>query len=422
MAAPPPIDAKDRILAQVFYHRATGFGSIADTYREAHSLDPSISKADVREFLAKQEIRQRHKPARYNSFVADLPREEIQIDLADFGERASPRYCLVAIDIFSKVAWGVPIANKQATATRAALGQVFEHIGYPETIMCDEGGEFHGEFAEEAKRQGVSIIYSRTGGRFVERFIRTLKLDLFERVRSLGGSWSHYLDDVIDRYNHHKSDAHNAKPDTVQAKQYNFPFVHNIWERLMRRARFPVKHTPIEVGDHVKIRIKPPSAGYKETTSSWSEKVYTVERIDRGADGGDKYHLEAYRRPLLRFELLRVADVQRSVAGELRSVLGSRQHPRLAPAEAAHALRRGQPEPPVFRPATRASVAAASGSGLTAEERARVPTLQSGEALPAPVVAPAPAAPAPKAAPKAAAPKKPPPPLFARNTRSTRRS
>jgi hypothetical protein len=285
----------------------------------------------------------------------------------------------------------------------------------------------------------VSITYSRTGGRFVERFIRTLKLDLFERVRSLGGSWSQYLDNVINRYNNHKSDAHNAKPNTVAGEEYNFPFMHNIYERLRRRAKFPVKHTKIEVGDHVKIRIKPPSAGYKETTSSWSEKVYTVERIDHGADGGDKYHLEAYRRPLLRFELLRVADVQRTVGGELRSVLGQRQHPPVAPAQAAQALRRERPAPPIFRPSTRAS-AAASGSGLTDAERARVPTIHAAPVpapaaiapVPAPVavvpVAPAAVVPvAPVAVPKAAAapkaaPRRPPPPIFARNTRSTRRA
>jgi hypothetical protein len=203
--------------------------------------------------------------------------------------------------------------------------------------------------------------------------------------------------------------------------------MHNIYERLRRRAKFPVKHTRIEVGDHVKIRIKPPSAGYKETTSSWSEKVYTVERIDHGADGGDKYHLEAYRRPLLRFELLRVADVQRTVGGELRSVLGQRQHPPVAPAQAAQALRRERPAPPIFRPSTRAS-AAASGSGLTDAERARVPTIHAAPAAIAPVPAPVAVVPiAPVAVPKAAAapkaaPRRPPPPIFARNTRSTRRA
>ena len=39
--------------------------------------------------------------------------EEIQIDLADFTRSASEndgyRYCLVAVDVFTKMFWGVPI-------------------------------------------------------------------------------------------------------------------------------------------------------------------------------------------------------------------------------------------------------------------------------------------------------------------------
>jgi hypothetical protein len=114
-----------------------------------------------------------------------------------------------------------------------------------------------------------------------------------------------------------------------------------------------------------------------------------------------------------------VADVQRSVGGQLRSVLGQRQHPPVAPAQAAQALRR--PAPPVFRPSTRAS-AASSGSGLTDAERARVPTIHAAPVA-APAVAAAPLSPAPKAVPAPkAAPRRPPPPIFARNTRSTQRT
>ena len=416
---------KEQVIAQVFYDRAKGFGSIADTYREARGLDPRITLADVRAFLAKQEIRQRHKPAKYNSFVADLPREEIQVDLADFGERATPRYCFVAIDIFTKEAAAFPLANKTPALTAEALEKTFSDLGYPVSVFCDEGGEFHGAFADTARKEGVSLVYSRTGGRFVERFIRTLKLDLFERVRSLGGRWASYLEDVVNRYNHHRSAAHNARPATVADHEYEFGFMENIWARLKHRAKFPVKHTRIEAGDHVKIRIKPPSAGYKETRSSWSETVYTVDRVDRGVDGGDRYYLRDYRRPLLRFELLRVEDVQRPIGGEVRSILQRVQHPRVPPPVAARNLRaRGQP--PVFRPATRASAPparpaeAASGSGLTDAQRAAVPTLASSAAPPAAAPPPAlmmpPAAPAPKAVAR-----RPPPPVLAHSTRSTQR-
>ena len=47
----------------------------------------------------------------FNSYVADEPLEEIQIDLAGFTRSASEndgyRYCLVAVDVFTKMLWGV---------------------------------------------------------------------------------------------------------------------------------------------------------------------------------------------------------------------------------------------------------------------------------------------------------------------------
>ena len=92
----------------------------------------------------------------------------------------------------------------------------------------------------------------------------------------------------------------------------------------MRHAKFPVTHDTIGVGDHVKIRITP-TAFYKETFNSWSPELYTVERIDADAPQGKLYHLTGYRRALLRFELKKVADVQR-YNGELHSVLNEVIH------------------------------------------------------------------------------------------------
>ena len=105
-------EAKEKTIAAVFYDRRKGFGSVEATWKVAHAADPGITRADVRAFLAKQEIRQRHKPTQVNGSVADLPRQEFQIDLLDQGEKAVPRYGLCAIDIFTKKGACIPIANK----------------------------------------------------------------------------------------------------------------------------------------------------------------------------------------------------------------------------------------------------------------------------------------------------------------------
>ena len=123
----------------------------------------------------------------------------------------------------------------------------------------------------------------------------------------------------------------DAKPSFVADHEYNDPVVTTAHAWQMRHAKFPVTHDPIDVGDHVKIRIKQ-SAFYKETFNSWSPEVYTVASIDTEAPQGKLYHLTGYRRPLLRLELKKIEEVHRFAGGELRSTLHQVQHPPTTPA------------------------------------------------------------------------------------------
>lgn len=352
---PDPVTEREKTIASVFYHPRTGFGSVEQTHKHARLRDVGITRQHVRDFMAKQEIRQRRKPLKVNSFVADFPRQEFQVDLLDMGEAAVPRYGFTAVDIFSKKGVCFPIRSKLASETVEALRKMFGELGYPSSIMCDEGGEFQGEFAAECKKEAVEIIRSRTGGRFVERFIRTLKLPIFERRKALGGSWTQYVQDVVDKYNDSPHSSIHAKPSFVADHEYDFAVLDRTHDHMTKHAKFPVDHEEIAVGDHVKIRIKP-SAFYKETFNSWSSEVYTIESIDVDAPQGKLYHLTGYRRPLLRFELKKIADVHRFAGGELRSALQQVRHPPVAPVVAAVPVAPRPPaplRPPPRRPVTR---------------------------------------------------------------------
>ena len=67
--------------------------------------------------VRKQKGRQTKAYKGFNKNVAGGPSEDIQIDLAGFTRSASEndgyRYCLVAVDVFTKMLWGVPIKNKK---------------------------------------------------------------------------------------------------------------------------------------------------------------------------------------------------------------------------------------------------------------------------------------------------------------------
>ena len=374
----------DRAIGEAYYHPRTGFGGVEATFQAAKANYPGLTRAHVREFLAKQENRQRRKPRGGNSFVPDFVRQEFQIDLADFGERAKPRYALVAVDIMSKKACVVPVATKTTTQSAEALQKVFDELGYPASIMIDEGGEFFSHFTQVCEKEEIDLIRSRTGARFVERFIRTLKLALADRVRALGRTWTHYVQDVVDHYNDTVHTVTRMKPDTLHKSDLEgYALTRLAHARIQAHAKFPVVREPIVVGDHVKIRTKQPGVGYKESTfNSWSSAVYMVEKVEQQAVG-TLYYLQNYRRPLLRYELLKVHDVQRPVSGTIKSVLQERLHVPPAPAAAAVAapsVRRARVAAPVFKPITRA--AAKSAAATVARTPAAVPTPVTAEAVP----------------------------------------
>ena len=108
---------KDNILIHIYYNE-DGFRSINETYKETNKQLNSITIEYTKQwFKKKQKGRQTKAYKGFNSYVADEPLEEIQIDLADFTRNAAEndghRYCLVAVDVFTKMLWGVPINNKQ---------------------------------------------------------------------------------------------------------------------------------------------------------------------------------------------------------------------------------------------------------------------------------------------------------------------
>lgn len=370
-----PLSPREQSIADVYYHPRHGFGSIEHTHRLVSAVNPTVTRAEVRTFLKNQEIRQRKKPIGGNSYVPDYVRQQYQIDLADFGERAMPRYGFVAIDILSKKAACIPLLNKTPKGTAAALQTVFDELGYPVSVMVDEGGEFFADFAKLCENSNVQIIRSRTGARFAERFIRTLKLALSNRTLALGGRWSQYVQPVIDYYNESIHSATRMKPDTLHASDAEgYTLTEMAHARLQAKAKFPVLREAIQVGDRVKIRMKQPSAGYKETFNSWSSDVYTVARIEQNPAAGTEYVLTGYRRPLLRYEMLKIDDVQRPVNGQVRSMLQQRSYPRpepppvdpAAPVAAAVVPPSQRASATVFKSVTRAAAKAAATAAAAA--------------------------------------------------------
>ena len=139
------MEAKDRIIRQV-YHHESGFGSIAETYKEAKQIFNTITLNDAKEFLEKQKTRQIKGYKGFNSYVVDHALQEIQIDIAVFTDSAEENkgfaYCFVAVDMFTKFCHVVPIKDRKPPESVRAMTEVLDKIGIPEHIYSDHEGSW----------------------------------------------------------------------------------------------------------------------------------------------------------------------------------------------------------------------------------------------------------------------------------------
>ena len=145
------IDAhRRRILAEVYYDPARGFGSIEKTLRLARERDRWITRDEAADFIRKQTIKQNYeRKRRLGTFLASAAREQFEIDLIDFSARDPggpsymldedvPRYAVIAIDNFSKKIAVVPVERKDAGLITRALDSIFQDMGVPVRIVSDE--------------------------------------------------------------------------------------------------------------------------------------------------------------------------------------------------------------------------------------------------------------------------------------------
>jgi hypothetical protein len=307
---------KDSVISQVYYDVKGGYGSIDKTWQAARKIDPKITKAQVKAFLDKQEVRQGKKRRGDNSYVAFAPREEYQIDLADFSKEGAYRYAFVCIDVFSKMLFVAPMKDKTPKTCAEALDKAMEKMHVPSYVYTDDGGEFKAAFDERLKYYLIEHIVTRGHDPFAERAIRTLREGIDARLKATdkGKSfWWFMLDPVVKQYNDAKQSTTGEAPNDIHHLNWeeDKDWIEELRGRITGKAHFNRNYPQIAVGDKVKSLQKPGKYGeFKTGFVNWSAKTYTVTNVEY-QNGYPMFHLEGYHRPLRNHEVLKVTDVQK---------------------------------------------------------------------------------------------------------------
>ena len=123
--------AKEKIIKAV-YNDPAGFGTPAQTLKDAKAKDPSITLKDVKAWFAKN-VERKGNLRGMNSFVPQDARQEVQIDLFFITpnqlENQKFRIGMLGINTFTKKMSVVPLMNKESGSITAALLETFQKQG-----------------------------------------------------------------------------------------------------------------------------------------------------------------------------------------------------------------------------------------------------------------------------------------------------
>ena len=292
---------KNNIINNI-YRDKSGYGSIQKTYEEAREKDNSITLKNVRDWFT-QNVERKKQLKGYNSFINDGAREEYQVDLAFFKAKEEIQIGLVMIDIFSKYAVCIPIASKETPDVLAGMMEGFQKMGgKPKFIYSDNegalGSNLFDEFCEEHK---IKLITTRTHAWVAERFIRTLKNGINNRIEGTDKTWKDVLFEVLLTYNN--KDVHNSTgltPAEAKLDKNRLQTKMNLELHRISKRKYP----NVEVGDKVKL-YKKKGRFDKENVSVWLPQTHDVALITESM-GQKYYHISGHKKPFLRHEILKI--------------------------------------------------------------------------------------------------------------------
>ena len=257
------------------------YGGVSILLREAKKINPHIKLKNVQSFLQNQYVYSLHKPARRNftrnKVVVPGPSYQFQIDLSDMQSvkefNDGYQYILTCIDVFSKLAWAVPVKNKSADEIVRAFHLIDRK---PKVVQSDEGKEFlNKKFQNYLEKNNIRFFTSKNRDikcAIVERFNRTLKSKIWKHFsHSRKYKYIDILPNIINSYNNTYHRSIKMKP--IEVDHTNVAQVRNtLYGKIVPNLNFKFK-----IGDKVRVsKIK--GTFEKGYLPNWSEEIFFVKR------------------------------------------------------------------------------------------------------------------------------------------------
>ena len=163
---------------------------------------------DVKHFIDKH-VEQKKQLRGMNSFIAQHKAQEYQMDLFFISKKDFPNESnvggLLMIDIFTKFINIIPIKTKTIPEVLEGIKTIISKMGKPESIYSDNEGSWSlGTVIDKNfKDEGIKHIITLSHAALAERAIRTIKGEIYKRVKLPSQSnWSDLIYPILIKYNH----------------------------------------------------------------------------------------------------------------------------------------------------------------------------------------------------------------------------
>lgn len=294
-------------LKKLFYDTKTGLRT-SSLYRRAKKIDPSVTRALVKEFLAKQSTVQVFRPRKITAhfpLIATKP-GRLQIDLMDFSnedtvKNRQKKYLFCAVDVFSRYAFCYPQRSKSDSSCLESLTSLIKdckRVGItPYQIDSDSESSFMSRRFKSVLRtnritQNLVPVGDKHRVGIVERFNGTVR-GFLNRYKTAYRTtdWLSVIPDFLINYNTSVHSSLNGQTPTealtgTGAVEYMFDRTRKAADKDYNKERFTV-------GDKVRLRVKH-GLFEKRSTGLWTKTIHTVESVD-GSDVYVNDRVEPYR-------------------------------------------------------------------------------------------------------------------------------
>ena len=116
------------------------------------------------------------------------------------------KYLSVAIDVYSRLAFVVPMKNKTTAAVNNAVVEILDQTE-PNSITTDQGSEFiNSDFKKLLSNRGIDIVYVPVGSHHalgtVDRYVRTLREKINKYMEMYNTTtYIDVLQKIVENYN-----------------------------------------------------------------------------------------------------------------------------------------------------------------------------------------------------------------------------